>query len=157
MKVVHYLLSLILHVLPILASPTPDQGSALKKRDSCAIYTPGTLVATASGSFFKSCPGGTVNWALQQSDANFVIYGPGAAVLWTANTGGHKSGCVPGNPNSCRIDYQSDGNLVEYYNGKSIWQSGTSGHDHSTLYFSNTRPFMYIVNANQQIIWSTGF
>ena len=75
-------------------------------------------------------------------------------MLWEAHTGNHKP-CVLGDGDSCRLVFQTDGNLVEYYNGKSIWSSKTLGHDRATLFFANKAPFMYIINANQQVIWRT--
>lgn len=66
------LLALLLLVTPHFASSAPNPVTALAKRDDCAIYDPGTFNAQAADSFFLSCPGG-INFALQASDANFVV------------------------------------------------------------------------------------
>ena len=72
MRLSSFLSAPLLLTIPIIASPTPENPKALQKRDDCAIYSPGITLTTGSDSFFKSCPGG-INWALQRSDAIFVM------------------------------------------------------------------------------------
>lgn len=56
--------------------------------------------------------------AALQGDGNFVVYGPGNAVLFASATGGTR------NP---VLALQGDGNLVLYGDGAARWQTGTSG------------------------------
>lgn len=58
----------------------------------------------------------TYTW-IQQTDGNFVLYGPSGA-LWDSHTAGQ--------PGASTI-MQGDGNLVTY-NGPAIWDSRTAGH-----------------------------
>lgn len=63
---------------------------------------------------------------LQSGDGNFVVYGPSAA-SWASANG---NSCPPFGSFGGGGQYlkmQNDGNLVEYYTGGSLWNSGTGG------------------------------
>ncbi|BAZ52542.1 hypothetical protein NIES4103_52060 [Nostoc sp. NIES-4103] len=60
--------------------------------------------------------GRAVNYAIQQSDGNFVIYGPQGAV-WSTRTQGNYGAF---------LQVQNDGNVV-IYKPTAVWQTGTSG------------------------------
>ena len=65
-------LALLLLACQSFASPTSAPGTALVKRDQCAIYAPGEFKVQGADAYFLSCPGG-INFALQASDGNFVV------------------------------------------------------------------------------------
>lgn len=64
--------------------------------------------------------------AVLQSDGNLVVYGPANQVVWASvNVNGCGAGSYGGNGQYLKM--QNDGNLVEYYNGGSLWSTGTNG------------------------------
>lgn len=72
MAILKMLFALLLLACQSFASPVSTPETALSKRDQCAIYAPGEFKVQGADSFFLSCPG-TINFALQASDGNFVV------------------------------------------------------------------------------------
>ncbi len=80
-----------------------------------------------------------------QSDGNLVLYDLNGKPLWASNTSQDCSN------KKCLVQFQKDGNLVLYKDGKAFWASNTAGTDYQ-LKVSEGPPYMSIVNGSGGII-----
>lgn len=82
-----------------------------------------------------------------QGDGNLVLYGPGAAPLWSSNTHGQYA--------VQEVIMQGDGNLVMYDNsGHALWNSG-SARPNAIAPFVQIQDDGNLVIYNTQSLWST--
>lgn len=73
-------------------------------------------------------------------------------ILWRSELRGGDAGhCVQ--TDSCRADFQGDGNLVIYDGTKVLWNSETSG-SHGRLVVSDVEPFVKIEDSAGRVLWS---
>ena len=132
-----------------LASPI----TSLNKRYGSIGYVASTPFQQKSSDTAFLVLDGDIGFIMQQ-DGNFVVKSgystTNPKALWSSQTAG--SNC---RVNNCLLNWQTDGNFVYYYNGLPKWSTHTSGHDHATLVFENVAPYIYIYNANGQVLWSS--
>ena len=53
------------------------------------------------------------------------------------------------------IDFQGDGNLVNYFNGNAVWNTRTAGVGAQSLEFVNQEPWLQILDGDGNALWST--
>jgi hypothetical protein len=106
------------------------------------------VYATNAAPIITLSNGVVVNF--QATDSNLVVYASNQP-QWAA-------GAVPAHscaaPNVCELVFQYQGNLVRYVNGVATWSTPTAGTG-TKLVFSDTRPFVAIYNAQNQVVWQT--
>jgi hypothetical protein len=140
----------LLNHVSALAVPRTEP---VAKRATSITYPLGGLniFASPTGAPFASL--GNVNFDLQYTDSNLVIYVGGVA-SWYTGFGAKPISCAA--PNTCELVFQYDGNLVKYINGKPVWESYTNGIGH-TLVLRDTMPYLQVVGANGLEVFSTPF
>lgn len=83
-----------------------------------------------------------------QEDGNLVIYKSGSPIR-ASNTFADCSN------SKCNLIFQGDGNLV-FYNSRGIplWDSGTYGHENSRIEFSDTAPYIRIIDSSGNLLFA---
>jgi hypothetical protein len=140
---------LVLSFLAGHAFPLPAPVRTLDKRIPAAVYGAGGFEVKAQGTPIVVLDDGiSVNF--QNTDSNFVVYKDGIA-QWDSQV--HQpAGC---DTNDCVLAFQSDGNLVSYFNGVPTWFTGTGGGQGAWLDFFDVEPYIVIYNAAFQPIYHT--
>jgi hypothetical protein len=132
------------------ASPLPAPvRHALHKRIPAAVYGVGGFEVNARGTPIVVLDNGILV-AFQIADSNFVVYDNGIA-KWDSQVS-MPAGCIT---NDCVLAFQSDGNLVSYFNGIPTWFTGTGGGQGAWLVFFDIEPYIVIYNAAYYPIWHT--
>jgi hypothetical protein len=83
--------------------------------------------------------GGTLSLSMQ-TDGILVLYN-GSTPLWSSLS---NANCAS---RSCSAVFQSDGNLVVYSGSTAVWNSQTGGNPGAKLVFSDTIPYVTILNS----------
>ncbi|XP_072994326.1 mannose-specific lectin-like [Typha latifolia] len=124
-------LPILLAILALLAAPCSA---------SNVLFSGNTLTAG------ESLTQGSYTFIIQ-NDCNLVLYDSGKAV-WASGTSGQGAGC--------RLDMQSDGNLVIYNrNNNPVWASNTNiGQGSYYLVLQSDRNA--VIYATKGAIWATG-
>jgi len=126
-----------------------SQASPLLKRIPAALYGAGGFEVKAQGTPIVVLDGG-IDFAFQIADSNFVVYDNGVAI-WDSQVS-QSAGCTT---NDCELAFQSDGNLVSYFNGVPTFFTGTGDGQGAWLAFFDIEPYIVIYNAANQPIWHT--
>jgi hypothetical protein len=165
-----YLFSiLLLAAAPFtLASPFPDplpsSNPPVMTRNGIQ-YHPGQINATASNTTpfawwynavgVNSSPTTDINLYLQSADGNFVAYNGNHVAMWSAYHVIPAGTTCGASGEYCRIQFQTDGNLVVYYNHTAAWYTNTGAGIGAWLQIYYTAPYIVIVGQNGQTVWSS--
>lgn len=111
--------------------------------DVDALVVPGNSSLRSNESV--QIPAGRISY---QMDGNLVIYSANNQILWATNT---NRNCGA----SCVAIFQNDGNIVLKDGNDIYWASYTGGHPGALLIVSKGAPYLKIVSASGQILWSS--
>ena len=84
-----------------------------------------------------------------QTDGNIVVYDGKNTPLWAS-----KSNVGNGDASKLALKFQSDGNLVEFYNGKPVWDSKTAGKG-TKLVLLDAYPLLTILDTDGNVAWNS--
>jgi hypothetical protein len=136
------------HFIQALPLPAPVR-RPLDKRIPSAIYGAGGFELQARDTPIVVLDN-DIFVAFQSSDSNFVVYKDNVA-QWDSQVS-QPAGCVT---NDCLLAFQTDGNLVSYFNGVPTWFTGTGDGQGAWLAFYDAEPYIVIYNADYTPIWDT--
>lgn len=129
------------NITNFLCTSTPLPGSVS--------YAKGTLDIVSDSGPFASLHGAIMQY---QGDSNVVVLDTTTGKPAWASGHTVSGGC--GNPSTCHLVFQGDGNLVTYYNNAPQWSTGTAGRG-ATMLCKNTTPWIQILDVAGQVIWDT--
>jgi hypothetical protein len=151
-----------------LASPFPDpkpQSTPPTMTRNGIQYSAGQINASSSDttSFawwynavgVNSSPLTDINLYLQSGDGNFVAYNGNHVAMWSSYHIIPAGTTCGASGQYCRIQFQTDGNLVVYYNHTAAWYTGTGAGIGAWLQLYYTAPYIVIVGQSGQTVWSS--
>jgi hypothetical protein len=127
------------------AAPAQDSGSLARAVRSSVAFASGKFALDAGESLVV----GDVRVELS-AEADFRVLDSSGALLWHSGTNS-----VCDSTASCRIAFQTDGNLVTTRGSEAIWSCGTWGNPGAVLRFSNQAEYVLISAGDGTELWSS--